>query len=69
MSMLDGINHVSAVVSHVRDNKVFEVRQDNGETMLLNLPGIGIDPIDVRVGDRVMLTITKNSRVQNIERM
>lgn len=69
MGMLDGINHVSAVVSHVRDSKVFEVRQESGETMLLNLAGLGVAPMDVKVGDRVMLTITKNSRVQNIERI
>lgn len=57
---------VRAVVSRSAGDGVLEVKQEDGETLLLNLAGLGIDPLSVKTGDNLMLTRVRG-RVQNVE--
>ena len=60
----------ASVVRKTEDGRVVEVKPKSGSTKLLNLDGLGIDPLtDANPGDSVRLISNLKGKVVNIERI
>ena len=51
------------------DNAILEVRPDgDGDSLLLNLPGLGVKPFPINLGDHVLVTFV-GSRVRDVQQL
>ena len=59
---------LARILRKTKDGKVVELKPYSGSTMLLNLEGLGLDPLDASVGEIVKLSRSSDGRIRDVKK-